>query len=1114
MSEAIEIKKIKINSLIKLFKELGYQTSTKIGPNEIQLFLNKQTKTGKFDPILTGKLFEVLSLDQISSTISIEEFIKEFLEFEDDIQKNAELFRIKLTQEKEIYERILDQCRLYQYEKLNAEGFCENAKIYGEITDVNIKEKLEGINEIIILIIYNDKKEELRFRMGDKNSNEMLKKSFSFRPTSRKDNFEFIMRGVNEKNQIFDIGSKVFPLNDINSQEEYLVQIVIPEIDNPNKIVAYINAKIVLYMSDFKHYESLRRKQEKRLKKFMVAANKAAEYLKCVREIYGDLSVMSSEIIVNYNNEKLMQRKGAKLNVNFNNVMEQEAPRSNYFVEYNNQREVQKKEIPLKIEINNSKEIINPATETRKYEYKYNYTSNINQNVINDIEKKIEILNNDKENIINNIQNIPKPNMQIIPMPNVQNIHKPNMQNIPIYNIQKPNIDQVNIKKTTENIIIKNQEQPKIIESKEIQSYIIPNQVFTNEQVITKSQEQPNIVENKKIQRYINANQAFTNEQVLNEQINSQQIIPSIVAQPMSESIELKSNDISKIFQKIQTTTETEAKNQNISNPQYTLVNPKINESKFDIDSFLKQTTTRKETQEQTHKITSPIQTQTQALTQTQNQMNQMYTQQLNQKQTQIETQNQAQKQIQYQKQENIQKQIQIQNQTQAQKPIQYQKQENIQKQIQIQNQPQAQKQIQYQKQENIQKEIQIQNLPQTQIQTKVQTQTEQIHNKNIYPTQISYIKTSQNNNTGANQQIQKTTETTETIKTTPAYFQNKYQAKKININVNQNKTETQNQNQNILIKSVDAKAKGQAFLKSFLSGENVDQYINTSNKKTTTTKTTTTEQKTNQYKSANIKVSSNKTDVNNRKIVVNTQYQKGQKVEYIRPSVHEIIAEILKQKTIMKEPETLEPIIKKVKVSSSCNNALLNEYNGKTVVSEKTLPVSYLPEKVNKIIYEEKIITLPIIRAKSPPTYKVLKTIVHEPEIIYKGEENIEDNANITDNNYNNRINVHKSHNNIINNISVIRNNPIQNNNNYVEKSDENNYNFNVSGQFNFVNNIPSVHNRKNSSIIMGNPNYNIVSNGNDYFTAQNIEKKSMYISQIKPNININNEIQNYQGK
>ena len=47
----------------------------------------------------------------------------------------------------------------------------------------------------------------------------MLNKSFSLKPKSRKDRFEFIMKGVNDKNQIVDIGSKVFPLNDVNSYE-------------------------------------------------------------------------------------------------------------------------------------------------------------------------------------------------------------------------------------------------------------------------------------------------------------------------------------------------------------------------------------------------------------------------------------------------------------------------------------------------------------------------------------------------------------------------------------------------------------------------------------------------------------------------------------------------------------------------------------------------------------------------------------------------------------------------------------------------------------------------------------------------------------------------------
>ena len=40
MSDPIEIQKVKLNTLIKLFTELGYQTSTKIGENEIRYWYN------------------------------------------------------------------------------------------------------------------------------------------------------------------------------------------------------------------------------------------------------------------------------------------------------------------------------------------------------------------------------------------------------------------------------------------------------------------------------------------------------------------------------------------------------------------------------------------------------------------------------------------------------------------------------------------------------------------------------------------------------------------------------------------------------------------------------------------------------------------------------------------------------------------------------------------------------------------------------------------------------------------------------------------------------------------------------------------------------------------
>ena len=339
MSESLEIKKAKIDSLVAGFTNSGYKSGSRVGQAELIQFLNRRSNTGRFDPIISDKLFQVLSLEA-TNTLSVEEFINGFLQFEEELRKNAESFSIKLAKEEEIFAQIDEEFRRYREEHLNAEGLSDTAKISGEITDIDIKRKLEGIKEIIIKVVFNDKSEELHFKIGDINSSQLEHKTFEFKPTSRKDHFEFIMKGVNDRNQLFDIGSKVFPLTDINSNEQYLVNIVVPEIENEEQIAAFIKAKLDFYWSDYKYYEKQRRKAESKLKKLTIAKNKAIEYLKKLREIYGDLTKKKPDLIVDFNNEKIMQKKGAKLNVNFNNIKEAEAPGGNYVVEFNNQKEV------------------------------------------------------------------------------------------------------------------------------------------------------------------------------------------------------------------------------------------------------------------------------------------------------------------------------------------------------------------------------------------------------------------------------------------------------------------------------------------------------------------------------------------------------------------------------------------------------------------------------------------------------------------------------------------------------------------------------------------------------------------------------------------------------
>ena len=364
MSSPYDLTQAKIETMITNFQEIGIGEKDPISQSEILYFLNKYSRSGKFDQALISKLFEEMNITS-NSQLTIQEFINGYLTFEESLKKNFENFEYKLAQEREIYLNLEEQCRKYKAEHLNSEGFCENAKVTLEITDVDIRRKLEGIKEIIIRVIYNERVENIRFEIGGENNNSLNKK-FEFKPTSRKDHFEFIMKGVNDRNQIFDIGSKVFPLDDVNSQEEYSVQIIIPEIDDEDAVAAYINAKIILYSSDYKFYERQRKKAEKKLRKLTEAAAKAKDYFLKITEIYGNLQEKKPDIIVDFNNEKYVQKLERKL-VGVYKSETEESRRKDLKVEYNNQKDTEiETNKPVSVEFNNEKKVYKSTSSKEK----------------------------------------------------------------------------------------------------------------------------------------------------------------------------------------------------------------------------------------------------------------------------------------------------------------------------------------------------------------------------------------------------------------------------------------------------------------------------------------------------------------------------------------------------------------------------------------------------------------------------------------------------------------------------------------------------------------------------------------------------------------------------
>ena len=293
----------KIDILMNAFEDLGWDNQKDLTQDEIRYFLNGRSKEGQFDPTLAQKLFSILDVND-QNRITGEEFIKGYLQFEADLKKNNDEFNRKFIQEQNNFNNLEEQCRLYKSEKLSPEGFCENAKITVEITDVVIQKEIEGINSIIIKVMYNDEIEEKKLLINDVNNsnNLIVNEKFEFKPTSRKDRFEFFMIKVDENNNESEIGSKRFPLDEITSQEEYIVQITIPEIEDEEQIAAFINCKIVLFWSDYEFFEEKKKKSEQKLKKLNDALNKTNYYLQKIKEIYGELKVNDSQYNNTYNN--------------------------------------------------------------------------------------------------------------------------------------------------------------------------------------------------------------------------------------------------------------------------------------------------------------------------------------------------------------------------------------------------------------------------------------------------------------------------------------------------------------------------------------------------------------------------------------------------------------------------------------------------------------------------------------------------------------------------------------------------------------------------------------------------------------------------------------------
>ena len=427
MSEENKSKEEEISKEEILLNELsqyGYTNDNLISQSELALFLDRKSTKNKFDISLLEKLCSLLNLTEYN-TVTISQFISGFVKMDEEFRKTREELNEEYLNKKKEYENIIDMCKRYQTEKLNEEGFSENARLSGDIIETIFNVDLDGIEEIILKIMYGEEKQEIKKNTKQKEEDKESNKHFELKASSGKEHLEFKLMTRNYLNYVTEIGSKTYSLEGIKNQDPFFIKVEIPfdddcVYDKDGSLAAIIKAKISLRWSDLEYYEQQKQNEEPKLKKLISDLEQAEESIKKIDKIYSlakkdekneaennnkknneslnrkILEFPDNNFIVDFNNERIDTVISKGLKVDFNNEKEVEIPCDN--------KSREKKEEEKNINNNNDNNInLNNLAELNEHNFSYEIM-NINENNENNENNEINTDNNEinYEHILNN----------------------------------------------------------------------------------------------------------------------------------------------------------------------------------------------------------------------------------------------------------------------------------------------------------------------------------------------------------------------------------------------------------------------------------------------------------------------------------------------------------------------------------------------------------------------------------------------------------------------------------------------------------------------------------------------------------------------------------------
>ena len=278
---------LKVKYIIEAFKKYGYNDSNAlIRKEDIIRFLNTSSNSSEFNPNLTQKLFDILEIGQKPS-IKIADFASGFVFFESEIRRKCAEFHEGLNKEK----ILCDKNEILCNKKKNSGEKCGDfVAVSVEIGEILMRYGGESVGKVVVEVELGGERREVCVVWG-RGRREEVGKSVEFEGVNSVSSMKISFKAYDLNDNYLIYGNKTISMDlgvkdHKQNKEELPMKITVPDINNPNKIVATINTKLSVYFSGFLFYDEQLQASREKIQKLERRIQRSNVFLREITAVY------------------------------------------------------------------------------------------------------------------------------------------------------------------------------------------------------------------------------------------------------------------------------------------------------------------------------------------------------------------------------------------------------------------------------------------------------------------------------------------------------------------------------------------------------------------------------------------------------------------------------------------------------------------------------------------------------------------------------------------------------------------------------------------------------------------------------------------------------------